>query len=864
MQKRRFALAAAVLLSTNAPQLSYAFVPSSNPSSRYSSATSTAIYSSQQPLEDNHDDKVLSKHPFKVMKPVSLAILTAASAAFFPAPKAMASAPVTPIKNFKPPDSKAIALKKINDARNQEKMREQMAHQVKCEEIEESEGKEARIAYEKAYEEKKIQEAEERSLNRKKLLYELANQGICPFVDIEGERQMYLFDHGIDLNKVPATLQQKEMMNLKRDKKLVVRREKERFLVKCIVEDQKLQGNDPVQFLEENQDKVKELLGLKERQFEAVVARYQQLIQTQGSLSGKRAEVPFDTEAAIAIMAGVNGKDDVAARAAEKARIKAEKAKLKVEQLAAKEAAKAEKLAAKEAAKAEKLAAKEAAKAEKLAAKEAAKAEKLAKAEKVSEDDTSVVSKGFDDSGESSTLEENQGDLEKSETPTVTSVKKRSSTGISLTSFVQSPAVPVVGVVGVGGAGFAFMQKVKADKEAEEEERKRQFNLIMGLDGVQEDEDEKDDGGEDEPLIISSDEKAVDSKPSSTPPASSTEIPEKKKKKRRGFFSSKKNSRETDLQNLVSKDATAPDFALLLAKLLTFGAPGRFPAISSMPGGLPMEKFDVEEAKTLLFESKSDLGLTDEVSAEQFASVVNCMIIDIIDLASSSLGIKEKKDQVTVDALNVVTDFMDHAASLFDAVANGVVINPVTYGGDLPKSKLEEMFAIYATSGMSSMGGSVTQDRIDTLQQVLNINDKRAEGLVQNAMMKNLMNMMKNGGEGGMEEMLKNMGGMEGMEGMEEMLAALSGSEGGLPGLGDGDDISPEQLKASVKMMRELIKSGSVSKEELALVREQFKTMYGADINDLIKAADEEGGAKELGDDGAELLELFKEILKED
>jgi hypothetical protein len=55
-----------------------------------------------------------------------------------------------------------------------------------------------------------------------------------------------------------------------------------------------------------------------------------------------------------------------------------------------------------------------------------------------------------------------------------------------------------------------------------------------------------------------------------------------------------------------------------------------------------------------------------------------------------------------------------------------------------------------------------------------------------------------------------------------------------------------------------------VSKEELALVREQFKTMYGADINDLIKAADEEGGAKELGEDGAELLELFKEILKED
>lgn len=105
------------------------------------------------------------------------------------------------------------------------------------------------------------------------------------------------------------------------------------------------------------------------------------------------------------------------------------------------------------------------------------------------------------------------------------------------------------------------------------------------------------------------------------------------------------------------------------------------------------------------------------------------------------------------------------------------------------------------------------------------------------------------------------MGGMEGMEGMEEMMAAMGGMGGDMP---DGEDISPEQLKASVKMMKELIDSGSVSKEELALVREQFKTMYGSDINELIKAADEEGGADELGEDGAELLELFKEILKED
>ena len=271
-----------------------------------------------------------------------------------------------------------------------------------------------------------------------------------------------------------------------------------------------------------------------------------------------------------------------------------------------------------------------------------------------------------------------------------------------------------------------------------------------------------------------------------------------------------------------------------------------------------MDEFDLEKAKELLIESRATAGLTDEVSAETFACVVNCMIIDIIDLASSSLGIKEKKDKVTVDALNVVMNFMDHAASLFDAVADGVTITPVTYGGTLGKSKLEQMFAIYASSMMTSFDGSVTQDRVDTLQQVFNISDKKAEGLIQKNMMKNLMNMMKNGGEG--------MEGMEGMEGLSEMMAAMGGADGmGIPGLGGLDgDISEEELKQSVAMMKELVDSGSVSKEELDLVRSQFKEAYGSDITDLIKEADKEGASDELGEDGKELLDLFKTILKEE
>lgn len=718
MQKSRFALAATILLSAQS-QTTLAFAPSTSaPHARY---TNTALNALQS---DESNDAAPRRNPFKLFKPLSLAALTAASSVLMPQ-KAMASAPVTPIKNFKPPDSKAIALKKINDARNQEKMKEQMAYQTKCEEIEEAEGKAARQAYEKAYETAKVQAAEERSLNRKKLIYGLADMGICPFVDIEGERQVYLFDHGIDLNKVPATTQQKEMMDLRRDKKLVARREKERFLVKCIVEDQKLQGNDPVKYLEANQDKTKEFMIMKNRQFDAIVARYQELLQTQGSLSGVKADVPFDMAAATATISTSNTDTSAAEKAAKKAQEKAEKEKIKAEKAAAKEAAKAEKLAAKEAAKA----AKETEKAAKLA-------EKTAAAEEVKKEATEEV--------EEIVAEEESTDV-------AVVKEEKSSSGFDVSKLMESPAVPIVGVVGVGGASFAFMQKSKAAKEADEEERQRQFNLLMGMeDSAPSIQEAEDDGTDDEPLMMDGGEKEVVQEKSTLPPQ-----PVKKKKKRRGFFSSKKSDRETDLDNLVAEGAQAPEFAALLAKLLTFGAPGRFPGVTALEGGMPMETFDLEKANQLLVESREENELTDEISAEQFAQVVNCMIIDIIDLASSSLGGKDQKDQATVDALNIVMDFMDHAASLFDSVADGVVINPVTYGGDLTKSKLEQMYAIYATAGMTTMDGSVTQDRIDTLQQVFNINDKRAEGLVQKSMMKNLMNMMKDGGEGGMEEMLK-------------------------------------------------------------------------------------------------------------
>ena len=343
-------------------------------------------------------------------------------------------------------------------------------------------------------------------------------------------------------------------------------------------------------------------------------------------------------------------------------------------------------------------------------------------------------------------------------------------------------------------------------------------------------------------------------KPTPPPPAPLPPAPAPKPK-RLGIFSKRNaDARETDINALVAPNAQAPDFAALLAKILTFGAPGRFPHVAAW-GSMPFEEFDLDKAKSLLVESRLEADLTDERSAETFANVVNCMIIDIVDLASATLKGKDTDDKVTVDAINVVMDFMDHAASLFDAVAEDVTIKPVTYGGKLRKKELEQMFSVYASSTMMSLDGS-SQDRVDTLQLVFAIPDKKAEGLMQKQMMKMMMNLMKDGGKG--------LEGMPGMEGMEEMMGAMGGMEGmgGLPGM-DGGELSPEDLKQTVSMMKDLIDSGQVSDDELSEVRSQFKEMYGSDISDLIKKAAEEGAGESMTEDERALLDMFKQILGE-
>ena len=167
------------------------------------------------------------------------------------------------------------------------------------------------------------------------------------------------------------------------------------------------------------------------------------------------------------------------------------------------------------------------------------------------------------------------------------------------------------------------------------------------------------------------------------------------------------------------------------------------------------------------------------------------------------------------------------------------------------------MFSVYAGSSMMSLdalagGGGTSQDRVDTLQLVFAIPDKKAEGLMQKHMMKMMMNLMKDGGKG-----------LDGMlpDGPIEISYDEVCAGGMLPGM-DGE-MSPEDLKQTVSMMKDLMDSGQVSEEELVEVRKQFREMYGADIGELIKKADAEGAGEGMTDDERELLDMFKQILGE-
>ena len=770
---------------------------------------------------------------------------------------------------------------------------EALAHKAEGDSIESTQGTKARKQFEKEYEASLEQAKVEKAAKREELLNSLLDQGICPFTDTEGIRQVFLLDEDIDLAHVEGTeayYDYVETMAGKGDrvqKKYVL----PRFIVKAQVDDLRAHGKEVVSYFQENQARTAKLFDMPERKLQAICEQYQTRITQYGTLNPVTEEDKQAMAAAAAVSASGKKSTEGAASAGSKAAARSTKTSTmsaarqqKREAKEASRAAKAEARAAARVAKEESRAAKRAERSrlreEKLASiqqrKESKAATKAATkaaaaiASHAAADSEIAATAGMDMSATAGQEAVSPSHMDEADAAVAAATTE--STAVQKSQAKKElPIVPVATVVGVaGGGGYAF-KVMKERKEADEEYRQQQMKMIMGLD-ADDDDDDEDDYDDDEPEdfvgSIGSDFPSLmdpkkDDKPSagsSSPPPPSPQTPPPAAPKRRfgGIKSvfSKKPGRVSDINKLIGAEGKAPEFCSVVAKSLTFGAPGRFPHLESLSAASSMTEFDLETARGLLREEADKAGLSDQDACEEFAKVVNCMIIDIIDLASSTL--KEKEDKPTVDAMNIVMDFMDHSAGLFEPfLSEGVSIKPVTYCGALGKGKLEQLYATYGTAGMTSM--EVTEDRIDMFRELFEIKEKRAEGLLQKKMMSSLFKMMKD------PDALKDMMGGEGMEGMEEMMKAMGGMEGmeglaGLPGMGD-EELTPEQLKESVTMMRNLVESGQVSKEEMTQVKEMFKTAYGMDMEDLINNADSAEVKEQLGDDGEELIEMFKIIL---
>jgi flagellar biosynthesis GTPase FlhF len=678
-----------------------------------------------------------------------------------------------------------------------------------------------------------------------------------------------LLEKGVDLGEVSGTPfnLEKEYERKSPQKSMKVKKPAHRKVIACIVMDMKNRGIDPLDYFSTHQERTMSILDLPVATAQQLAQQYEANLEMYGQIT-----VPKEGELSVKEKMAQAAADPKAQKAAAKKAKEEEKARLKAEREEAKAKTKQAKEEEKRLKQEEKARVKQAKEEEKkLKQQEKEKAKMLKESGKVaaaaaaaassvaagsaassigagvpgenpipSESTQSTVIEGQassnveeSESGDADTIGTNVREAGTSSVGHVDSPKVAStSKGNILSSIKPLPAGGAVLLVAGGGYTIKMFQDKAA---AEEEERQRQFRMLMG-----EISDSSPTSSSAAPAL----EEVDDDSPSITPvkdisptPAPVPAPPAPSKKRRLGIFK-KKSERETDITKLVSPDARASEFATLLAKILTFGAPGRFPSVEVLPGDKPFDTFDLDLAKQLLIESRTKDDIPTEESAEVFANVVNCMLIDIVDLASTSL--KEKDSQKTIDALGIVVEFMNHAASLYDAVAESVTIKPVVYEGTLSKSKLEQMFSTYAASGMSNLD-DLPEDfdsRVNLLQDVFQISEKKAEGLMMKAMQKQMMEMMKDPKK--MEEMMSSMGGMEGMADL------MGGGE-------NGEGIDTEQLMAMMRDLKAAKDRGEISQKDLESVRSMFKEAFGSSIDSIDES--------EVSDEDREVLAAMKEIL---
>ena len=739
-------------------------------------------------------------------------------------------------------------------------------------------GSEAYQEFLRECETKRVAEKERRAVEREELINDLILvQEVDPFKSLKGKAALYMYDHGIDLYKVPGTEQEaferlKKMFPEKYGDVEVRQQEATRDKVQQL-RDQGLQDEDIVtQFISEG-DKYAKIGEGRGRDLDSLqsirdkrknkkttlapaspITKPQTSSQSDNDNNIDQTAISQEKDTAATAnddSAQKRADEDKAAKQKEKEEIKSAKleekaqvkaAKAKEKEKATLEASKRKELAKEK--KAEAKAVKEKEKNEMKAVKLAAKAAAAAStavatgvsaavtaappslpsssetSTTIEQQTTALKSENDIDQQESQEASSDDDDEASSDVSTITTSQEKTNT---LTANNYKIPKVIAGTSFIGATSLVSLKIYNERSKEKELERKRQFDLLMGTteeqqspppssstDDILADQESTQPATPSEPTIPESSPSpspptdpyantdpnveidiqtpapqflAKKNKSSPSPPVQQQQIAQDvtessslppssdKKKGRGGTIASlfKKNSSDKRPSTLSKLYSSTPhkSFAQTLSEVLTLGAPGRFPDVS--PPQPPNES-------TQTYKDNLKIKLRDipiDQSADVFANVVNCMLIHIVDLASSTVVNTNKKnskkksenDKIVVDGVSVVLDFMDFGAQLYEDLFNDYEISPVTYSGSLSKSKLENLFSTYATAQMTNFdtGLANNQDRIDTLQRVFNIPDKRAEGLLQKTLMNNFMTMMKDGGGdgdgGAMAEMMKGLAG---------------------------------------------------------------------------------------------------------
>jgi hypothetical protein len=448
-------------------------------------------------------------------KPVALALVSVAAfgqKAILRPPAAEASAPIV-LRAAKKKDEPPMvqAATKAAELKKQRRMEEFDRFMEKCNEIEEKEGKKARDEYEAQYHADKQAKEAQKVIDLEKLKRELLNEGQDPFTDLDAERKVWLFEHDIDLEKIPGTPQNERMIkNFQSRGKNIPTYASQRYIIKCQVADLKARGVDPMEHFAQPDvmEKTRAIYKMDDKVAAKVATQYEGLMEQYGGrlTPPQEGEVPFVYQSADKVS---NAATAAVATTKSKSEAAAAKAKAKEERAAAKAKAKEERAVAKADAKAKRTAEEAQAKREKEAEKKAradaqaqAKAEKLERTamdESVSQeaaDSEMAATAGMDfaaTAGVEASMEDAVSDSSSSASRELSSLKggKNILDAIKSKANVKNAATVIV-AGGVAVYGYSYVTENSAGAQAE---RERQLKLIMG---VSDDDDDDDDEFDDE------------------------------------------------------------------------------------------------------------------------------------------------------------------------------------------------------------------------------------------------------------------------------------------------------------------------------------------------------------------------------